>query len=349
MNSNNKQIKLTDNISLTVYQNNSIIFQSSSKWLYPLFELEEFLELNNIDAGDCFLHDKIAGSAAAFLISGMGFKKCKIDLISKSACTVFERFGVIFEKDKTVEKIKCRTEDIIKAEMPADEVYSILKKRAGLHTGLKLNIENLSAGYGANLILKNINVKMNPGERLVITGDNGTGKTTLIKTLIGAVSLKSGNIVLKNNKNQIISNKSIGYITQLQEKNRFPISAEEVVKIGFANNKLPRSEMEHRCEIAMRRTNCFQYRRRTFHSLSGGEKQRVSLARCLCQKAGLIIMDEPTSFLDSESKEVLIRVLNSIVKSHAPTLLIVSHDHSWIEKLGWNSAELKEGCLCWNC
>ena len=126
----------------------------------------------------------------------------------------------------------------------------------------------------------------------------------------------------------------------------FPITASEVAALGLLGQKLSSADRMYQIEIAMRRSGCFHLADRNIHSLSGGEKQRVSLARCLAQKAGLILMDEPTSFLDRESKDEFLDVLKNVVRRQMPTVILVSHDHDWIEKLGWPVRTLKDGILC---
>ena len=105
-------------------------------------------------------------------------------------------------------------------------------------------------------------------------------------------------------------------------------------------------EIDYKVELSMRRTGCFNLLNRSYHSLSGGEKQRVSLARCLCQSAKVLLLDEPTSFLDRDGKDDLLILLNELCINEAPTIIMVSHDPLWIEQLSWEKKELKGGCLC---
>jgi len=135
------------------------------------------------------------------------------------------------------------------------------------------------------------------------------------------------------------------YVHQENIKNTFPVSADEVVAIGLSGSKLSSSEIAYHVEIAMRRTGCFHLFKRSYHSLSGGEKQRVSLARCLCQHARVLLLDEPTSFLDREGKEDLFVMLQELCHKEAPTILMVSHDPVWTERLSWEKKELKGGRL----
>jgi ABC-type Mn2+/Zn2+ transport system ATPase subunit len=339
---------LEEGISLKVYAGEKCIFESSGKWLYPLFELEEYIDNENINAADLYLHDKVAGRAAASLITGMGFKNCFIDLISKGALEVFKKHGIKCSYSDIVENIDCMTEKIITPDMNPDQVYTIIKKRAGLSKGLDLEIINLKAGYPGKIVLNGLNLSMVAGEKLVITGDNGSGKSTLMKSLIGALSLLEGKIMLGGEDIKKIRKipSPIAYVNQNSKTDPFPLTASEIISSGLLGIKKTKSELKYKAEISMRRTGCFHLRNQNFYSLSGGEKQRVSLARCLSQEAGLILLDEPTSFLDKEAKEDLLEILNKIIKREMSTVLLVSHDHEWIKKLNWPVQKLKEGKLC---
>lgn len=349
-NMNSKREVLKEGVSLQIYdKNNEAIFESAGKWLYPLFEVEDYLHAMALNACDLFLHDRIAGRAAASLISRMGFRVCFIDTISKPALEVFHRFKVDCGYNLLVDKIECRTEDLITSEMGIEDVYRMLRKKAGRFHGIDLVITELEAGYDGKKILRGLSLDMRAGEQLVITGDNGAGKSTLMKALIGSVQPTNGDILIDGLSADGRVKKvpsAIGYVNQSIKTTDFPITASEVVALGMLGQKLSASDRSYQIEIAMRRSGCFHLAGRNIHTLSGGEKQRVSLARCLAQKAGLILMDEPTSFLDQESKDELLDVLTNVVRRQMPTVILVSHDHEWIEKLGWPVRTLKDGRLC---
>lgn len=184
---------------------------------------------------------------------------------------------------------------------------------------------------------------------MLIHGANGTGKTTLLKTILGFIREYSGTIhigdVLQGSKAWKKNRSLLGYIHQESVKHTFPVSAGEVVAIGLARKRPQKNETAYRVESAMRRTGCFHVWRQPYHTLSGGEKQRVSLARCLCQKARVLLFDEPTSFLDNSGKETLLELLIDLVRTERPTILLVSHESSWTERLAWPTLELREGRL----
>ena len=335
-------------ISLRVYRGKNLIFSSRSRWLYPLFELSEHIARRNLDTESLVLHDRIAGRAAAALICRMGFPRCHIDIISQPALSLFEEHRVNCTFGTLVPQIACRTEETIHKAMGLDEIYRLLKDKIRPDRGIALEIQDLQTGCQGRTVLKGLSLSLSGGEQLIITGDNGMGKTTLLRAIIGAIPLQGGKIILGEPGKQKKRRAAllVGYVAQSAKSTSFPLAAEEVAAMGLTGQHLPREEAEAQIEAAMRRTGCFNLRHRNFYTLSGGEQQRVSLARCLCQKAGLLLMDEPTSFLDADAKEELREVLQKIVSQQGPTVLLVSHDHQWISQLGWRTRKMEEGRLC---
>jgi len=336
--------------TLTVRHLDTIIFTSDSHWLHPLFELNDFLATHPFLPAELTLHDKVAGLAAASMIVYLGVRRCHIELISQRAVKVFEKAGVAYTFDTMVEQIDCRTEYLINDEDSVEDVWLFLRKRAGKVMGMSITIENLCVSVTSGMTLKNLNLNMQSGEQLVIYGSNGAGKTTLLKSILGLIKPSSG--VIKIGDYQVGSpewkhhRSDVAYVHQENVKSAFPISASEVVSIGLAGSKLSTAEVAYKVELAMRRTGCFNLHKRSYHSLSGGEKQRVSLARCLCQDAKVLLLDEPTSFLDNDGREELLALLHELCSKETPTIVIVSHDPLWTERLGWDMRELKGGRLC---
>ena len=335
--------------SLVLFHNDQQVFFSDEHWLYPLFEVEQFLKERSIPANELFLKDKIAGKAAAALIVRMGIRQCYIELLSERAIPVFEKYGVKYSYLKLVDHIQCRTEDLITDKMTMEETYLFLRKRAGKVQGVSLKINSLTVEVAGKQILDNLELELGRGEQLVVQGENGSGKTTLIRSVLGLIPALSGTITIGEEvvgsatwqKNRV----QTGYLNQETIKNNFPITAAEVVAIGLSSLKISESERAYQVELAMRKTGSFHLKNKLFHQLSGGEKQRVSLARCLCQNARLLLLDEPTSYLDEKGREELGELLIDLSKNEAPTMLLVSHDSGWTDRLKWHSKTLKGGKL----
>jgi zinc transport system ATP-binding protein len=328
---------------------NEQVFTSDEHWLYPLFELEEFLHRTSFPASELFLKDKIAGKAAASLIVKLGIRRCFIELLSERAIPVFEAYGVKYDYGQLVDHIQCRTEDLITDKMSLEDAYLFLRKRAGKVQGTTLKINSLVVEIGDKTILDHLDLELGRGEQIVIQGENGCGKTTLLKSILGLLQPSEGSILIGEDlvgsltwrKNRV----QTGYLNQETIKNNFPITAGEVVAIGVSGVKIAKSERDYRVELSMRKTGCFHLQNQLYHRLSGGEKQRVTLARCLCQNARLLLLDEPTSYLDDKGKEELAELLYDLSRNEAPTMLLVSHDAGWTDKLNWSGKTLRNGRL----
>jgi zinc transport system ATP-binding protein len=336
--------------SLIVKYKDEEVFTSRGKWLYPLFELEDFFKEKDYPREELDVVEKVAGQAAAFLIARLGIKKCHIKLISEKAIPVFERFGVSITYDEKVPLIQCRTEHILEKDMSLDEAWQILRRRAGRVHGADVVIEKLEIDLYRENIIHGLDMVVKRGEGMIICGENGVGKTTLLKAMLGLQPISAGIIKIADlqvgspiwKKNRHIT----GYVNQERVKGIFPVSGAEVVEIGLSGRKLSKNIIKERVETAMKRTGCLELANRSYHKLSGGEKQRVSLARCLCQQARVLLFDEPTTFLDPKSRDDLYELLIELWENEAPTIIVVSHDDNWINKFEWEVKELKGGKLC---
>ena len=118
--------------SLELKFESKIIFSSNGKWLHPLFDLEDFLNNNSYDPAKLILYDKIIGKASALMIIRLGIKKVKGGIVSKPAETAFRKWNVEYSTEKQVNFIDCKTEQILTDISDPEEVYNLIKVRAGL-------------------------------------------------------------------------------------------------------------------------------------------------------------------------------------------------------------------------
>ncbi len=125
-----RERSLPDGISLEVLDQGRVVFTSTGKWLHPLLDLERFLTQERLDASGLIAHDTIVGRAAAALMVRMGFRTVKSRMMSTCAVTLFERYGVAFCHDVLVEKIACRTEELITAGMDLEAIHGMILERA---------------------------------------------------------------------------------------------------------------------------------------------------------------------------------------------------------------------------
>lgn len=330
---------LQDGLTLCVYAHDTLIFSHKGKWLKPLFALEEFLQTYNGDRNDLAAHDTAAGKAAAILMVRMGIKKVHINVMSNLALEYFIQHGVVASYEKRVEKLLCKTESLLEHSTDADEMYRILRMRANLVLGVSVELDNVSFSYGSTPLFSNLTTSLPQGGRLLIQGDNGKGKTTLLKLLMGKMEPTQGTILIDGVPPSELPKRTIGYIRQQQSQQQFPVSVQEVVSMA-TDRSMTKERQRWEVDTALRRIGIHALQERNFYTLSGGERQKVALARCLCQKARLLLLDEPTSFLDASSRVALVETVKALTFNEMPTIIIVTHDKQLEQDLGWPTLPL---------
>lgn len=207
-----------------------------------------------------------------------------------------------------------------------------------------LSIKDMSFGYGNNNILRNIDLNIKNGEFVGLVGANGSGKSTLLKLILGQIKPKSGSI--KINNSNIFNKKNvgiIGYVPQMVKKTElaFPITPEEIIGLNIFNKK--KLELNKQIETSLKIVNLFEKRKYNYNNMSGGEQQRVMIAKALANNPDFIIMDEPTSGIDEESKKILFQILDHLNKSHNITILIVTHELEYVRSYLTKLLVLKKG------
>lgn len=326
---------------LKIFDGDIQIFSSQSKWLHPIFEFENFLASYTGPRNNFRAWDSAIGKAAALLLIRLGVKELHGELVSELAVKYVEQTlgqGKI-TWDTLVNRLMCQTENILENLTDTDEMYRILRQRAKLVLGVPVSIKNLSYKFGK---INGLNLEVPAGGRLMILGENGTGKTTLLRLICGIYRPDGGSILIDGKPLNQLEKYTIGYIPQLselQEEQSFDLTAEEVVGLGL-RRKLQRGQEKGAVEQAMRRTGCAQLAGLKFSVLSGGEKQKVSLARCLAQKAQLLLLDEPTANLDKENRLMVIDILHSLSISEIPTIIMVTHDKELTSLKKWEVLNL---------
>lgn len=195
---------------------------------------------------------------------------------------------------------------------------------------LALDIKNLNVNYGNNKAITNINLQVEEGDYLGIIGPNGGGKTTLLKAILNLVDHKCDKILffnkpLKENKNKI------SYVPQISKVDRsYPISVLEVV-IGSKLKKPLNPFFKYSKEDiadginALKMVDILDLKDRQIKKLSGGEFQRLLIARAIVNTPKLILLDEPTANVDPNSRNIIYDLLDSLNKK-GTTIIMVSHD-----------------------
>ncbi|MBE5738151.1 MAG: ABC transporter ATP-binding protein [Clostridiales bacterium] len=209
-----------------------------------------------------------------------------------------------------------------------------------------LSAKKLSIGYSDGIVCKDINFCVNKGDFLCIIGENGTGKSTLIKTILGLNKSIKGEIRFSEDYDA----QRVGYLPQISEMQKdFPATVKEVVMSGFVGNKkwkLFFNKAEKKlAQDYMRNIGIADLQKKSFRELSGGQQQRVLLTRALCSTDNLLVLDEPTNGLDAKFTKSFYSLLKNLNKQGI-TIIMVSHN---IEKVTEISSHIlclkKDGCF----
>ena len=218
-----------------------------------------------------------------------------------------------------------------------------------------IEVKDLSFNYDDEPVLSEINFTVSAGEFVMLTGENGAAKSTLLRNILGLLNPTTGKVKLaeKNNNGKDLK---IGYLPQMVSSfnTGFPSTVKELVESGrYPQNrwfkKLDKKDDEH-VKRALESVGMWPMRDKKIGDLSGGQKQRISLARIFAMDPDLFVLDEPTTGMDIQSRKDFYRLLRHNAKVHNKAILMVSHDdlelHSYIDK----HIELlrKENCP-WRC
>lgn len=176
-----------------------------------------------------------------------------------------------------------------------------------------LQVVGLSLRYGAHQVLRDVSLAVDPGEVVTIVGPNGSGKTTLLRAIVGAVPPSAGQILRAPGL-------VIGYVPQrLQVDPTFPITVARFLR-------LPRPAPEADIAAALARAGVPGAEGWQMSSLSGGQLQRVLLARALVGRPGLLLLDEPTAGLDQPGSAAFYRLIDDVRRQTGCAVLMISHE-----------------------
>lgn len=190
-----------------------------------------------------------------------------------------------------------------------------------------ITCQNVKVGYEGRVVAENINFSVEKGDYLFIIGENGSGKSTLMKTLLGLRSVMEGAVLTGDGLKQ----NEIGYLPQQTMLQRdFPASVREIVLSGCLNRRGFRpfynKNEKKRAEEMMEKLSILDLQNRCYRELSGGQMQRVLLARALCATEQLLLLDEPVAGLDPKAASEMYELVAKLNKKYGLTVIMVSHD-----------------------
>lgn len=210
-----------------------------------------------------------------------------------------------------------------------------------------INIKKISKKYNNKYVFRNISFDINDNEKLLIIGPSGCGKTTLIRCLNGLNKINSGNIFLNgvkiSNIDDVTLKSKVGMV--FQNYNLFPhLTVRENVSLAPRLLKMgSNKEIDDLVKRLLAEVNIINKIDSYPSKLSGGEKQRVAIARTLATKPEVILFDEPTSALDPATINDFISLLNELSKT--TTIVVVSHEMDLIKSFADKVLFLKDGSI----
>ena len=215
-----------------------------------------------------------------------------------------------------------------------------------------LKVENISAAYHRNVIIKNISFNLPSGRLLGLLGLNGAGKTTLLKVIGGLLRPMGGKVYIEDKDILQYKNKERArHISFLPQRNSifYNTLVLDVVLMGITPYlnifSYPTAEHRKRAYEALKKVNMEKYHNSNFLHLSEGEKQLVLIARSLLQNSRIMLFDEPDSSLDFINKHMVLAKVREIVKKHDKTGIVSPHDPNMALEYCDHILILKDGKL----
>ena len=222
---------------------------------------------------------------------------------------------------------------------------------SSMNPQIAIETRNVSFGYDNRLVLTNISFSIGSGELVALIGPNGSGKTTLLKILLGFLPPKAGQVSLQGRPLRSYPAKerakSIAYVSQ-QPALSFPLTSFELVSLGrypHASRFNFSSADAAAVESALEQTDSRHLKERYFSTLSGGEKQKILIARALAQSARVLLLDEPTLHLDLYFQFQILAALKRLCAQQRMTVITVLHDVNLVSLFADKALLVSDGTL----
>lgn len=193
-----------------------------------------------------------------------------------------------------------------------------------------VSLQEVTCGYPKKTVFQNLTLQLYPGQFAGLVGPSGTGKSTLLKAILGIVPILSGSVSVSGTQVSPQSLPHVGYVPQIETVDwDFPVTVEQVVAMGLyrESSRLPWLTAPERARIQslLEQLGIGAYAHRHIKALSGGEQQRVFLARALIGNPQLLILDEPTSGVDLKTQHAILHLLGELNRKGV-TILLTTHD-----------------------
>lgn len=197
-----------------------------------------------------------------------------------------------------------------------------------IHTSdeARIELDDVSFSFGSRAVLAHASLEVRPGELIALTGENGAGKSTVVRLVLGELSPTAGEVrVLGDKPGAGFDWRRVGYVPQAAASDfrNFPATVHETIQASCTGRRRGARE---RATIVMGELGIRDLGRHLLRELSGGQLQRVLLARALVNEPQVLVLDEPTSGLDAESAADFSELMSQVVERRGMAVLLVTHD-----------------------
>jgi ABC-type cobalamin/Fe3+-siderophores transport system ATPase subunit len=215
-----------------------------------------------------------------------------------------------------------------------------------------VHLSDVSVSISGNPVLQNVTIEAMACEFAAIVGQNGAGKTTLLHVINGTIRPRTGIVEvfghdLSTNKKLNDLRKQIAFVPQKSNHRNFPLQVKDAVLMGRYGKigilRRPNNTDREAAKNAMALTGILPFAQKLVSELSGGEQQKVSLARALAQEPEILLLDEPTTFLDAQSRDDIMETIHSLHHQRSLTTLMVSHDAESVRQYADKVYLLRDG------
>jgi iron(III) transport system ATP-binding protein len=192
---------------------------------------------------------------------------------------------------------------------------------------IAIAVEGVTVRFGDSVALRSVSLSLEPGELMLLLGPSGCGKSTLLRTIAGFVVPEAGRVLFDGAEVTHVPphQRQIGMV--FQSFALFPhLSVGENVAFGLREQRRPRAEIQERIERALSDVKMGGFAARRVDQLSGGEQQRVAVARALANQPTILLADEPTGNLDVRNSTLVFDLLTQLAKEQGQAVILVTHN-----------------------
>lgn len=197
-----------------------------------------------------------------------------------------------------------------------------------------ITLENVEKAYGHEAVLRDVNLTLNRGDFMAVSGPNGGGKTTLLRIMLRLLKPTNGSVAYFDKEGKPVKHLHIGYLPQKNLiDHRFPVTVEQAVVSGLYSGwglRRPADWRERLDEVAQT-LGLAPFLNKPIGQLSGGQLQRTLLARAIISRPELIVLDEPLSYVDKHFEQQIYSIVADLAKQS--TILLVSHEMTVISTM----------------